>query len=255
MIVLPLVELAEGQTMVFQFDVLKINFKIKYIKMKNYLLLIIILFAFNSCTVENDNINVIGCKNCTGSEIKICNQIWMTKNLDVLLYKNGDTIRHAQTQSEWQDANTKQQGAWCYYDNDYNNSCKYGKLYNWFAVNDTRGIAPAGWHIPTVAEWIELFNCLGGADVACGKLKEAGIENWANPNNGATNESGFTALPGGYRYFDGVFHNFGGYGYFWTSSENNATTAFSNHLYFDRISILSTISFKGDGQSVRCVKD
>ncbi len=129
--------------------------------MKNFKFLIIILFVFNQCTVDNDNITVTDCNRCIGDEVQICDQVWMSKNLDVDRYQNGDTIRHAQTTEEWLYAYSEKEGAWCYYNNDPANGEIYGKLYNWYTVIDSRGLAPEGWHIPTEAEWKELEMCLG----------------------------------------------------------------------------------------------
>ena len=158
---------------------------------------IIILFAFNNCTVDNDNITVTDCNRCTGDEVQICNQIWMTKNLNVDHYRNGDPVRHCQTEEEWQDAAAKKEGGWCFYNNDSLNGEIYGKLYNWYAVSDPRGLAPEGWHVPSDTEWAELVNCLGGSLVAGGKLKQIGIEHWLSPNTGASNETCFSALGAG----------------------------------------------------------
>ena len=138
--------------------------------------------------------------------ITIGTQVWMTKNLDVATFRNGDPIPQAKTNEEWEKAGENQQPAWCYYDNDPANGAKYGKLYNWYAVNDSRGLAPSGYHIPSDAEWTILTDFLGGEKVAGTKMKSTDF--WAdyegNSGNG-TNESGFSGLPGGYRYFNGTF--------------------------------------------------
>ena len=134
--------------------------------------------------------------------ITIGTQVWMTKNLDVATFRNGDPIPQAKTDEEWEKAGENQQPAWCYYDNDPANGAKYGKLYNWYAVNDSRGLAPVGYHIPSDAEWTILTDFLGGEKVAGTKMKSTDF--WAdyegNSGNG-TNESGFSGLPGGYRSF------------------------------------------------------
>lgn len=126
--------------------------------------------------------------------VKIGNQVWMAENLNTSHYLNGDSIPQVQDKAEWVALTT---GAWCYYQNDAENGKTYGKLYNWYAVNDPRGLAPEGWHIPTDAEWIALIDYLGGTNVAGGKMKQIGTVHWISPNLGATNESGFSALPGG----------------------------------------------------------
>jgi uncharacterized protein (TIGR02145 family) len=125
--------------------------------------------------------------------VKIGTQIWMNKNLDVATYRNGDTILHITNWGEW--AYSEQiTGAWCWYNFDSSKYAdKYGKLYNWYAVNDPRGIAPLGFHIPTDAEWNTLATYLGGANVAGGQLKEIGTIHWNSPNTGATNTTNFNA--------------------------------------------------------------
>ncbi|MBK8080215.1 MAG: fibrobacter succinogenes major paralogous domain-containing protein [Saprospiraceae bacterium] len=119
--------------------------------------------------------------------IQIGTQKWMSKNLDVAFYRNGDPIPQVTSPTAWAVLST---GAWCYYNNDPIQGNKYGKLYNWYAVNDPRGLAPQGWHIPSDAEWTTLEITLGGVSVAGGKMKEAGTLNWVSPNTGADNSSG-----------------------------------------------------------------
>ena len=131
----------------------------------------------------------------------------MDKNLDVDRYRNGDPIPKVTDPTAWVALTT---GAYCYYNNDSATyAATYGKLYNWYAVNDPRGLAPAGWHIPSDAEWATIETCLGGASVAGGEMKETGTIHWQSPNTGATNSSGFTGLPGGYRNYDVVFSDVG----------------------------------------------
>src|ERR1035437_4904310 len=127
--------------------------------------------------------------------VTICTQSWMLKNLDVSTYRNGDLIPEVTDGSAWSALTA---GAWCWYNNDSaTNASTYGKLYNWYAVNDPRGLAPTGWHVPSDAEWTTLSTCLGGNAVAGGAMKETGTTHWTSPNTGATNSSGFTGLPGG----------------------------------------------------------
>jgi uncharacterized protein (TIGR02145 family) len=183
---------------------------------------------------------------------KTCAIKWMTKNLNVDHYRNGDPIPEVKDATQWANLTT---GAWCYYNNDPKNGAIYGKLYNWYAVNDQRGLAPVGYHIPSDAEWTELENCLGGSDVAGGKLKEAGIAHWFSPNEGATNSSGFSGLPGGYR----VSNGYGGIrinGTWWSSTEFDTTNSwYSGDMYYGNTGIGRDIGSKVDGFSVRCVKD
>ncbi len=123
-------------------------------------------------------------------------QEWLAANLKVTHYNNGESITHKTDSLNWDDGTD---GAWCYYNNDILNNTEYGKLYNWFAVNDSRGLCPGGWKIPSDSAWDILVNFLGGSWAAGGKIKEAGSSHWNAPNDGATNMSGLTALPGGMR--------------------------------------------------------
>ena len=189
--------------------------------------------------------------------VKIGTQVWMAENLDVSHFRNGDPI------PESKDWITSEDGkpAWCYYNNEVTNGNKYGRLYNWYAVNDKRGLAPKGWHIPTDAEWKILINYLGGKNMACSKMKTT--NEWhkstyapAGINNGnGTNESGFTGLPAGCRAYDLEFSLLG-YNFFWWSSSSNKIAAWSCTMDSNDCSIiLADDNFLRDGLSIRCVKD
>ncbi len=130
----------------------------------------------------------------TYKTITIGTQTWMAENLKTTKYRNGDPIPNVTDISEWYHLTT---GAYCDYINTPGSDVTYGKLYNWHTVADSRNIAPTGWHVPSDAEWAILIEYLGGSDVAGGKLKETGTTHWYNPTTEATNESGFTGLPGG----------------------------------------------------------
>ena len=185
--------------------------------------------------------------------VTICSQKWMDKNLDVTTYRNGDTIAYVTNSTAWAALTT---GAWCYYNNDPSTNATYGKLYNWYAVNDSRGLAPAGWHVPSDAEWTTIETCLGGSSVAGGAMKVTGTTTWTSPNTGATNSSGFAGLPGGYRYYyDGSFNDVGYYGYWWSSTEYNTTNAWYRYLYYNNGSIFRNLTDKRNGFSVRCLRD
>ena len=184
--------------------------------------------------------------------IKIGDQWWMAENLKVTHYRDGTSIPHVTDNNEWAGLTT---GAYCAYDNNESNVDTYGYLYNWYAVGDNRNIAPNGWHVPTDEEWQTLVVYLGGYSVAGGKLKEAGTEHWNSPNTGATNESGFCALPGGYReWSNGILKGMGAVAYFWLSKENNYSPAWSvNNMYPE---VVYRYDYnKKYGYSVRCVKD
>ena len=187
-------------------------------------------------------------------QVKICNQVWMIRNLDVVTYRNGDTIPQVADPVQWEGLTT---GAWCWFDNDSATyAATYGRLYNWYAVNDPRGLAPQGWHIPSDAEWTTLTDCLGGEDVAGGKMK-AVSSLWASSNVGATNSSGFTGLPGGLINFDGSFNSVGFAACWWskTQTDSNPTEAWYRYLYYFTPVATRSSYLKSIGLSVRCVKD
>lgn len=192
------------------------------------------------------------CPNCIEHDVIIGTQTWTGCNLNVDKYANGDTIPQVTDPTEWENLTT---GAWCYYQNNTANGPIYGKLYNWYAVNDPRGLAPIGYHIPSNAEWTTLIDYLGGQSVAGGKLKEIGFCHWQSPNTGADDNSGFTGLPGGFRYYYGTFFNLGYLGYWWSSSEANLTTAWSYVVYHYTADIGTSNVYKTFGFSVRLVKD
>lgn len=178
--------------------------------------------------------------------IKIGNQWWMAENLKVTHYRNGDEIPCLTDDDKWDNNN----GAYCYYNNDSSNIRKNGMLYNWFAVNDSRKIAPKGWHIPSDEEWQVIVDYLGGDTLAGGKMKSIGtIE-------GDLNENGFSALPGGYRYNHGTFDGIGTNSYFWSSTESSGGNAWYRYLYYGNSVVYRDDSgWKQGGYSVRCVKD
>ena len=186
--------------------------------------------------------------------VKISQQIWMVKNMDVSVFRNGDPIPEAQTHEMWEEFTAQRKPAWCYYEMDSTNAGKIGKLYNWYAVNDPRGIAPDGWHVPSDDEWHTLIDYLGGEDIAGAKLKESGTFYWNSPNSGATNGSGFSALPGGYRYHDGFYYK--GYtAFFFSSTEHSTLTAWTRLLNYDNTKVYRYFGNKWDGYSVRLIKD
>ena len=184
--------------------------------------------------------------------IQIGTQVWMAENLKTTRYRNGDPIPNIIGDGEWSGLNT---GAYCY------ENFIYGYFYNWYAVNDSRSIAPAGWHVPTEAEWTILTNFLGGENIAGSKLKETGIIHWMELNDDATNESGFTALPGGYRRsfyskYEGSFEPQGRTGSWWSSTESDKLSAWTRSAHYFNIKVADKSSIaKTFGISVRCLKD
>ena len=185
--------------------------------------------------------------------VKIGNQFWMAENLKVTHYSNGETIPNVTDNTEWVNLTT---GAYCNYNNDEMKVAIYGRLYNWFTVSDGRSIAPEGWHVPSDIEWKMLIDYLGGSSVAGGKMKERGTSHWFSPNTGATNESGFSALPGGYRNDrSGFFSSLSRNATFWSSTETNNPDGWSRRLSYSISRVDRHFYNKHSGFSVRCVRD
>lgn len=188
----------------------------------------------------------------TYKTVIIGNQEWMSENLNVEHFLNGDLITEARSSWEWQNAEEEGNPAWCYFNNSPENGEKYGKLYNWFVVNDVRGLAPEGWHVPTDKEWTLLTSYLGGKLEAGYKLK--GIFGWKNTTNDS-NKSGFSGLPCGARMFNGIFYDYTYYSYWWSSTESSSRSAWYRSLFFghDRVNVYSCS--KGNGYSIRCLRN
>jgi len=183
--------------------------------------------------------------------VRIGSQVWMAENLKVTHYRNGDAIPNVKDEGQWE---LSEKGAYCNYDNSNSNGNTFGRLYNWYAVNDPRKIAPKGWHVPSNAEWRVLTAYLGDAYVAGGKLKEKGLAHWKFPNHEANNISGFNALPGGFRNFAGGFeYIFWGCGFWSSSSLNDDATVFL--LDYNTSDFAEIVEGHRFGRSVRCIKD
>jgi len=188
--------------------------------------------------------------------VVIGNQIWMTENLKVTHYNNGDPIQTGFTGEEWGNLDETETGAFAIYNNDPAIWETYGNHYNWYAVDDERGICPEGWHVSSSEESNVLLSFLGGENIAGGKLKEAGLDHWIYPNEGASNESEFTALPGGnIGMLDGESRHLGIAGYYWSSSDYNQQHAWYQDLYYDLPGVFTQNSDKRYGFSVRCIND
>ena len=184
--------------------------------------------------------------------VEIGEQEWMAVNLNVGRFRNGDLIPEAKTDEEWKRAGENQEAAWSYFNNDPLNGEKFGKLYNWYAVNDSRGLSPIGWHIPSNEEWEKLISFYGGWDKAGGKLKS--LKNWKDNGNG-TIESGFSGLPGGNRNNNGEFSFFGAHGYWWSSTGGITGYAWYRNLNYLNFAVGKSSGTKEKGFSIRCLRD
>jgi uncharacterized protein (TIGR02145 family) len=185
-------------------------------------------------------------------DVKIGTQVWTSKNLDVSTFRNGEAIPEVKSKEEWVKAGENKQAAWCYYDNDSKNGKVYGKLYNWYAVTDSRGLAPKGYHIPSDAECTVLTDFLGGDNKAGEKIKSK--TGWQKNGNG-TNSSGFNALPGGARNTNGTFTSIGKYGSWWSSTEGSTGFAWSRYLGYLDGSVGRGSDDRREGFSVVCLRD
>ena len=215
----------------------------------------LIFILNNSCDEkDNDNINPASITDNDGNvytSVTIGTQIWMVENLKTTKYSDGTSIPLVTEPTAWGNLTTP---AYCWYNNnEATYKATYGALYNWYTIN-TGKLCPTGWHVPTEAEWTKLTTYLGGTGVAGGKLKETGTAHWSSPNTGATNESGFTALPGGDRTLDGSFNHANSTGRWWSSTENEQ---FANGLLmiYNWASVDNLDEWKEMGFSVRCLRD
>jgi uncharacterized protein (TIGR02145 family) len=216
--------------------------------MKNIILMIVLItfpFILKSQTLKDLDGNIY-------KTVKINTQIWLSENLNVSHFLNGDTIPETKTAEEWEIAGIAEKPAWCYYNNDTANTRNYQKLYNWYAIKDPRGLAPEGWHIPSNTDWMTLVKYCGSVDVAGGKLKSK--NGWIQNGN---NISGFTGLPGGNRSQKGDFSGIKSKGQFWSLSEDmiNKDQAYSILLIYSSVEVQYTKSNKCAGFSVRCLKN
>ncbi len=221
-----------------------------------------VIVNFQVCVGGATNSSVTDIDGNAYDTVRIGTQVWMKENLKVSRYRNGVAIPTGLNNTSW---SYRTSGACANYSNNVFNSTTYGKLYNFYAVADPSGLCPAGWHVPTDAEWYTLENYLDpsvndpnaagfrGTDVGA-KLK-AVSSLWASPNLDATNSSGFTALPGGYRGGNGVFNTLGDNGYWWSSTQNSSAYAWIRNLNFNNANSYRNISDKKYGFSVRCLKD
>lgn len=233
------------------------------------LLGIVLIYSCSTSTDENsaeiniDGPNVTDVDGNTYQSVTNCGLTFTKTNLNVSKYSDGTSIPEVADPTQWANLTT---GAWCYYNNTTVNGTTYGKLYNWYAVVGIydaasatnpalrKKLAPAGWHVPTDAEWTQLTDCLGGEAVAGGKMKLTSTL-WQSPNTAATKKSGLSGLPAGYRLIYGSFFNIGSFGGWWSSSEGSTRDAWGRSLNYSSGFAFRSFNFKKGGFSVRCLMD
>jgi len=184
--------------------------------------------------------------------VSIGKQVWLGENLRVKHFQNGEPIPNIMPKPQWRSLKS---AALCHLDNDSSNTVISGCLYNWYAAEDKRNICPKGWHVPSDEEWFQLTGFLGGEVVAGGKLKEQGTVHWSAPNTGATNETGFSALPVGYRSNTGSYYWLDTYSFYWTSTSYSESFAFCRFLQNDSEELNRIENSNTFGFSVRCIKN
>ena len=197
-------------------------------------------------------------------EVKIGTQVWMSDNLNIKTFQNGEIIRQATSRKQWNQLCANKQPAWCYYNFENKEDLKYGKIYNFYAVINQRGLAPKGWHIPSDCEWMYLEHGIGMSlsEQTLNVMRADNADNQGTPGYklrsagiGQTNASGFSALVNGYRIADGTFVNSGAFGTFWTSSAVSATNAPLRYLWSGKRGVGRNSDLKALALNVRCLKD
>ena len=219
--------------------------------MKNLKVLLFISFLFSFICCEKEPETVIDIDGNVYNTVTIGTQVWLKENLRTTKLNDGTEIPNVTSGTEWAGLSTP---GYCYYDNSWSNALTYGALYNWHAVN-TGKLCPVGWHVPSNEEWTTLITYLGGDTLVGGKLKETGTAFWLSPNRGATNETGFSGLGGGYRSnSSGSFRAIKTSGLFWTSSEYWDMAIFLS-LSYSTSNPYMYYANKLAGMSVRCIRD
>jgi uncharacterized protein (TIGR02145 family) len=211
---------------------------------------ILLVFVIHSCKKDYDTF-VGDVDGNVYNTVTIGTQVWMKENLRTTRFNDGSAINFITDNSEWSNSETL---GYSLYDNDIRNKNIYGALYNWNTIN-THILCPVGWHMPSMAEWTIMIDNTGGAMVAGGLLKESGTDHWIDPNVGATNETGFSALPGGSRNEEGTFFSKGYYGHWWSATEDDISSAWSFSLINEYTVIEKYNPSKLMGFSVRCIRD
>lgn len=224
-------------------------------KIRKYIVLccvtILIIASIDKTAIAQNIESVVDQDGNNYKTIKISNQTWMVENLRTTKYNDGTAIPLVTDKDIWIILSTP---AYCWYNNDTIYKNLYGALYNGYAVNSDK-LCPYGWHISTDAEWTILIELLGGENIAGGKLKELGTTHWSEPNSEATNESRFSALPGGTRYINGMFFTIENIGYWWTFTGSNVLNGWYRSMSSTNGAVSRNYLDSTNGFSVRCVKN
>lgn len=214
----------------------------------------ILIFAVTLFCLGLTGLNAQTVKDAEGNiyvTISIGKQVWTAENLKTTKFNDSKPIPLVPDEKAWKALKTP---AYCWFNNELKNKDVSGALYNWYTVN-TGKLCPQGWHVPADEEWTVLTDFLGGKSIAGGKLKETGTSHWLTPNTEATNETGFTGLPSGYRNFGGGFNSITKYGFWWSSTEWSSTAAWYRDVYYGYTAVDRSNSNKRSGANVRCLKD
>ncbi len=201
---------------------------------------------------QTDTLIVIDINGNSYQAVQIGNQRWMAENLKTTHFRDGTPIALVTSNVVWESLSTD---GYSYYNNSQINKITYGNLYKWEAITSGHNLAPSGWHVPSDSEFQVLVNYLGGDSLAGGKMKTTGTVCWLDPNDGATNESGFSALPGGLRDYTGHCTNIAYHAYFWTTTSTDSVNALYRSLNYYDAEVSRDSYDKGAGMSVRCVRD
>ncbi len=218
-------------------------------KIKKTIFLVVALLCICTTVIQAQN-TVKDVDGNVYKTITIGKQTWIAENLKTTKYNDGTSIPYMADSAKL----LEPVPAYYIYNNDKANKSIYGLMYNWYVVN-TGKLCPMNWHVPTYEEWTTLINVLGGENVAGGKLKENGTKHWTSPNTGATDETGFTALPGGYRSVYGAVAGIGSYGAWWSATKYGDAGAYIRNMSNDNSKLLWNVPSKSCDYSVRCLKD
>jgi len=215
---------------------------------------VLCILLATSCKKDDDETTVTDIDGNVYNTVTIGSQVWMVENLKTTKFSNGDLIGTTTPIDKNISGETTPKYQWAY-DGNEGNAATYGRLYTWFAITDNRNVCPTGWHVPGDDEWTSLADYLGGQNIAGGKLKDSGTTHWKTPNTDATNLSGFTALPGGFRGSEGIFYELGEWGNWWSSTSNDEIQAWLRWLYYEDGILGRGFYGKQHAMSVRCIKD